>query len=388
MTKNATKLWLGGLRSVLAIQKQTARAANRAAKTIDPDVWRVAAQTARTVAKAAEEAQRAATMPAPVASPPRESRVRPRAAAWAAGAWLRSTFAAPRPDSATTRSLTYGLYIPAGHEGERLPLVVMLHGCTQTIDSFADGSRMNLLADQHGFAVLYPEQSIEGHVHQCWHWYDAREQAGGGEAAAIVALIDSVIDEYGFDGSRVYLAGMSAGAGLAALLAVTAPRRFAAVALHSGPAFGEAHSGITAMDVMRRGVHGDPAALIERWVEIEHYPGMPALIVQGSQDRVVAPVNAEQLALQFLHLNRLAGADAIEEEAADHLIRDYRRGDETLVRTCDVTKLDHAWSGGDDTIAFNSSTGPAASEMIWSFFEGRTRSDATGVYNATQPADA
>ena len=384
MTKNLTKLWAGGMRRLLAIQNRTAREALREAGRHVPDaqaMWRTAQPAAAHAAgvSAAPAASEAPARPAPAArsgAPLRESRVGPRAAAWAAGEWLRAEHLA----KGASRSLAYGLYVPPGPRTAGMPLVVMLHGCKQTMDSFAEGTRMNLLADKHGFAVVYPEQSVHAHPHQCWHWYDARQPAGGGEAVAIVSLVDALVQEHGFDRSRVCLAGLSAGAGLAALLAVSAPGRFAAVALHSGPAFGEARSGVSALDVMRRGLHHDPVALVERELAGHPHPGMPALIVQGGADAVVAPVNAEQLATQFLRLNDLADADGVRQGVVSHehdgdgyTVQDYRRDGASVVRLCQVSALDHAWSGGDDTVPFHSATGPDASAMIWDFFEPQRR---------------
>ncbi|WP_027796272.1 extracellular catalytic domain type 1 short-chain-length polyhydroxyalkanoate depolymerase [Paraburkholderia acidipaludis] len=391
MTKDLTKLWAGGMRRLLAIQNRAARAALREARQHAPQpqaLWR-AAQTAAAEAVAAPTTTTTATpRAARPMTPPRESRVGPRAAAWAAGEWHRAEHIAPATPQRAARTLSYGLYLPAGHDDPSgLPLVVMLHGCQQSMDTFAEGTRMNLLADRHGFAVVYPEQSAHAHPHQCWHWYDAREEAGGGEAAAVVSLVDTLVDEYGFDATRIYLAGLSAGAGLAALLAVRAPDRFAAVALHSGPAFGEARSGVQALDVMRRGLHQDPVDLLERQLDGETHPGMPAIVVQGDQDAVVAPINAEQLAVQFLRLNGLADAHGVRPDVAaresardDHVVQDYTRRGESVVRLCRVANLDHAWSGGDDTVPFHSAKGPDASAMIWNFFEGHRRAAANDAF--------
>lgn len=408
MTKDLTKLWAGGMRRLLAIQNRAARTALQEAGAHAPQahaLWR-AAQTAATEAApatqaAAPTAARAAA-PASASSasrpttPPRESRVGPRGAAWAGGEWRRAEHVAPATPQRGARTLAYGLYLPAGHEQTAgLPLVVMLHGCKQSMDTFAEGTRMNLLADRHGFAVVYPEQSGLAHPHQCWHWYDARDEAGGGEADAVVSLVDTLVEDYGFDGSRVYAAGLSAGAGLAALLAVRAPERFAAVALHSGPAFGEARSGVTALDVMRRGLHHDPVELLERQLGDAPHPGMPAIVVQGEQDAVVAPVNAEQLTVQFLRLNGLADAQGVRpnvtprETALDgHVVQDYTRRGKSVVRLCRVANLDHAWSGGDDAVPFHSATGPDASAMIWDFFEGRRRDAANDAFVGELARDA
>jgi poly(hydroxyalkanoate) depolymerase family esterase len=375
MTKNLTKLWAGGVRRLLAIQNRAARDAFQSAGLDAPKpqaFWQAAQAAAEQAARHAANARSGA--------PVRESRVGPRGAAWAAGEWRRAEHLVPPNALHAGRTLPYGLYLPPGRPTAGMPLVVMLHGCKQSMDSFAEGTRMNLLADRHGFAVVYPEQSERSHPHQCWHWYDARDAAGGGEAAAVVSLVDTLVEAHGFDRSRVYLAGLSAGAGLAMMLAVRSPGRFAAVALHSGPAFGEARSGVTALDVMRRGVHGNPVSLVDSHLGARRHPGMPAVVVQGDADAVVAPVNAEQLALQLLRLNGLADAQGVRQGVVSHETfkdgyreQDYELDGASVVRLCRVAGLDHAWSGGDEAVPFHSSTGPDASALIWSFFEPHRR---------------
>lgn len=388
MTNDLAKLWTRGMRRLHALQNRMARAAmQEAARHVrDSEAVRRAATT--TQAPGAGKAASASTAA-------RGSRVGPRAAAWAAGEWRRGEYTVPATPLAAARMLPHGLYLPAGRSTAGLPLVVMLHGCQQSMDSFAEGTRMNLLADQQGFAVVYPEQTEHAHPHSCWHWYDSRVEAGGGEAAAVVSLVDALVENYGFDRSRVYLAGLSAGAGLAALLAVRAPDRFAAVALHSGPAFGEARSGVTALDVMRRGLHHDPIALLERQLGDEPHPGIPAIVVQGDKDGVVAPINAEQLTAQFLRLNGLADGNGVRPDVASqlatrdgHIVHDYVRDGETVVRLCRVTDLDHAWSGGDGSVPFHSTKGPDASVMIWQFFEGHRREAADDALDDELANDA
>ena len=254
---------------------------------------------------------------------------------------------------------------------------------------------MNVLADRFGFAVVYPEQSKHAHSHRCWHWYDSSDSAGGAEARAVVSLVDALVAQHGFDSERVYVAGISAGAGLTALLAVNYPAHFAAVALHSGPAFGEAHSGITAMDVMRRGARRGPAQLIDETADVAHYPGMPAIIVHGDADHVVAPVNADQLAVQFLRLNRIVdengarkSGEVREERKGGVVMRDYVRGGRRVVRLCRVQGLAHAWSGGDDAVPFHSAKGPDASAMVWEFFRHQRRSDTGRIAGSNARAAA
>jgi poly(hydroxyalkanoate) depolymerase family esterase len=378
MAKSLTKIWLGGLKRLIAIQTKHAR----------DSVKRTAARPGRPAGKVSAKLK--PVKPAPKLRTPakreaprpgaRESRVRPRATAWASGSWTRSFHSAPPSPGRLVNHLQYGLYVPTGAVSTPMPLVVMLHGCKQSIEEFAEGTRMNLLADRFGFAVAYPEQSKHVHAHRCWHWYDASDTAGGAEARAVVSLVDALVAEHGFDGERVYAAGLSAGAGLTTLLATHYPSRFAAVAMHSGPAFGEARSGIVAMDVMRRGARQDPVALIDEAVNVKAYPGMPAIIIHGDADHVVSAVNAEQLTTEFLRLNRLLdengerrAGEMREERKAGVVTRDYVRSGRRVVRLCRVQALGHAWSGGDDAIPFHSSKGPDASALIWEFFKHQRR---------------
>ncbi|ABE33149.1 esterase, PHB depolymerase family protein [Paraburkholderia xenovorans LB400] len=382
MAKSLSKIWLRGLKRLLAIQTEHARTTTKRTTTRPARPASAKPSTKVRPLKPAAAVRAPAKREAPRAAA-RESRVRPRASAWASGSWTRSFHSAPAAPGRLVNHLQYGLYVPAGQAPEAMPLVVMLHGCTQSIDEFAEGTRMNVLADRFGFAVVYPEQSKHVHSHRCWHWYDASESAGGAEARAVVSLVDALVAQYGFDRERVYVAGISAGAGLTALLAVKYPEHFAAVALHSGPAFGEAHSGITAMDVMRRGTRREPAELVDETADVANYPGMPAIIIHGDADHVVAPINADQLAVQFLRLNRIVdetgarkAGEVREERKGGVVMRDYVRGGRRIVRLCRVQGLAHAWSGGDDAVPFHSAKGPDASGMVWEFFRHQRRTGA------------
>ncbi|MFM0551360.1 PHB depolymerase family esterase [Paraburkholderia sediminicola] len=392
MAKSLSKIWLRGLKRLLAIQteharKTTKRTATRAAR---PATNKPSAKVRPLNLEAAARAPAKREVPRAAA---RESRVRPRASAWASGSWTRSFHSAPAAPGRLVNHLQYGLYVPTGHALEAMPLVVMLHGCTQSIDEFAEGTRMNVLADRFGFAVVYPEQSKHVHSHRCWHWYDAGDHAGGAEARAVVSLVDALVAQHGFDSERVYVAGISAGAGLTALLAVNYPEHFAAVALHSGPAFGEARSGVAAMDVMRRGARREPAELVDETADVARYPGMPAIIIHGDADHVVSPINADQLAVQFLRLNRIVdqngarkSGEVREDRKGGVVMRDYLRGGRRVVRLCRVQGLAHAWSGGDDAVPFHSAKGPDASAMVWEFFKHQRRTDTGRIAEADAAA--
>jgi poly(hydroxyalkanoate) depolymerase family esterase len=371
MPKSLTKLWLRGLKRLVATQV----APPRAPKTRAP-ARPVRVKTAKPVAAKSKTTAK----PEAKSRVIRESRVRPRASAWAAGKWSRSFHSAPPTAGRFVNHLAYALYLPPGAALTDMPLVVMLHGCQQSAEEFAQGTRINLLADRFGFAVLYPEQSKTAHVHRCWHWYEDSANSGGGEAAAVVSLVREVVARHHFDSERVYLAGMSAGAGLAAMLAVKYPSLFAAVGLHSGVVFGDANSAIGAMDAMRRGSRNDPVGLIDAAADVADYPGMPAIIVHGELDSVVSKTNAEQLTTEFLRLNRFIDANGAwrngerrEETQADSTVTDYVKGGRRVIKTCIVRGLGHAWSGGDDTVQFHSSKGPDASAMLWEFFKYQRR---------------
>jgi poly(hydroxyalkanoate) depolymerase family esterase len=371
MPKSLTKLWLRGLKRLVAAQ-------------IPPSGAPKARAPARPVR--AKAAKPSSVKPKVSAKPrvARESRVRPRASAWAAGKWTRSFHSAPPAAGRFVNHLAYALYLPTGAALVRMPLLVMMHGCQQSAEEFAQGTRINLLADRFGFAVLYPEQSKTAHVHRCWHWYEESAGSGGGEAASVVSLVREVVAEHDLDNERVYLAGMSAGAGLAAMLAVKYPTVFAAVGLHSGVVFGDANSGIDAMDIMRRGSRKDPAALVDASVQVSAYPGMPAVIIHGELDSIVSKTNAEQLTTEFLRLNRFIDANGAwrngerrEETQPDGVVTDYVKNGRRVIRTCIVRGLGHAWSGGDDTVPFHSAKGPDASAMLWEFFKHQRRVQAS-----------
>jgi poly(hydroxyalkanoate) depolymerase family esterase len=422
MNKSFTSTWLRGLTKLAqiqtklvrnAIKQNAAKAASSGAKAskvgkakaraakIDPLGLRPSGATAVPVKSPRKSAVRPNAATGPATQSPRaaasgmrksvasrapvESKVRPARDAWLKGDWSRSFHSAPPAPGDLVSHLAYGMYLPPARSGGKRPLVVMLHGCKQTSEEFAQGTRMNALADEYGFAVLYPEQSRLAHAHRCWHWYDRSERAGDQEARAIVSLVEAVIAREDIDPSRVYVAGMSAGGGMATLLAVRYPHMFAAVAVHSGPVFGDAHSAISALATMRRGTRDDPLALISEIPEFADHPGMPAIVVHGEADDVVSSDNAAQLALQFVRLNRFIDASgqrlhgSERESALPGLIRrDWMLDDVPVVRLCRIEHLRHAWSGGDGAIAFHVSDGPESSRLIYDFFRLHRRTTAAG----------
>jgi poly(hydroxyalkanoate) depolymerase family esterase len=315
---------------------------------------------------------------APVKSPSVKRPATRAQPAGTAGRWIRSYHSAPPLAGHLVNHLSYALYLPASAaSGVGVPLVVILHGCKQTAESFAAGTRICRLAERSGFAVLLPEQAKTAHAQRCWHWHDDHGQS---EAPAVVSLVDAIVRQHGFDRERVYLAGISAGAGLAAALGMHYPSHFAAVGLHSGPVYGAARSTMTAVNVMRRGSREEPASLIDASIDVATHPGMPAIVVHGDVDAVVAQRNAVQLGVQFARVNRMIDAQgdlrageirSYSRDAVEYT--DYVKAGKLVVRVCIVQGLGHAWSGGDPREPFHSARGPDATAMLWQFFRRQRR---------------
>jgi poly(hydroxyalkanoate) depolymerase family esterase len=345
---------------------------------------RAGARTAKLFAAAATPPKPKRPRVKPVTPPakPRAARVAAsttsRPAAVAPGKWLTAHVL-----TAAGQRMSYWLYLPNNlperAQSKGMPLVVMLHGCHQTATQFAQGTRMNLWAEKKGYAVLYPQQLTTIQPQRCWKWYDRATQEGGGDVPTIVAMIHKVLTQYAIDRSRIYVAGISAGAGMANILALNHPGLFAAVGLHSGPVFGAGHNTLGALGVMKHGAPGwrTDVAVHEVLQRQPQFPGMPAIVLQGAGDNVVRPINQLQLARQSVLLNRLSGeAKATHKPKGRHnahQLHDFYAGRKLMLRLAHIEQLDHAWSGGDPAFAFNAKAGPDASKMLLDFFARHQR---------------
>ncbi|HEV7815854.1 MAG TPA: PHB depolymerase family esterase [Janthinobacterium sp.] len=308
------------------------------------------------------------------------------------GKWLASSHSLlPEGLPLSAPRLNYWLYLPAKELPEAFrakgrPLVVMLHGCEQTATQFAQGTRMNKLAERKGFAVLYPQQSLASHSQRCWKWYDKATQHGGGDVRLIAGLIEKVAAAYPIDRSRIYICGISAGAGMANIVALNHPQLIAAVGLHSGPVFGAGHGPLGALGVMQHGAsQRADGAIAEVLAHRPGFPQMPAILIQGQGDRVVRPINQTHLVRQSLLLNRApadtsvsvalkpGGRPGSRNPANAHQIRDFYVGKKLLLRVAQIERLEHAWSGGDESLSFNTRAGPDASKMMLDFFSKHRR---------------
>ena len=274
----------------------------------------------------------------------------------------------------------YALYRPPGiQRSEALPLLVMLHGCSQDAAGFARSTGMNRLAARERCLVLYPEQDRLANAQGCWNWFDTRSGRAKAEAFSVLQAIDQVCRSQPVDLSRVVIAGLSAGASLAALLVTLQPARFCALVMHSGVPPGTADSTLSALRAMRgrsrtAALAATPAEMAANW---------PALLVlQGSADGVVAPANGRAAVL--------AWADAAGAMAGPpRQIQRGKRYPMTVTDSCcadgrtvatlvEVAGLGHAWSGGAAGQPFSDPKGPDASRLLWAFaareFRARYRS--------------
>lgn len=254
----------------------------------------------------------------------------------------------------------YKLFVPTGFAGQRLPLIVMLHGCTQDPDDFARGTRMNLLAQETGALVLYPAQAPRSNNSKCWNWFRPSDQRrDSGEPALLAAMTRQVMGTHRVDSERVHVAGLSAGGAMAAILGREYPDLFASIGVHSGLPPGAAHDIPSAFAAMKNA----PAAS-------QQMPKLPVIVFHGDRDHTVDPQNGENL----------LGAAGARSKETGNAGRGYTR---TWVKDPDgriraehwlVHGAGHAWSGGSAAGSYADALGPDASREMLRFFAEHPRS--------------
>ena len=280
----------------------------------------------------------------------------------------------------------YKLFIPRGHVGRQLPLLVMLHGCTQSPDDFARGTRMNQLAEEEGYYVVYPAQSASDNPTKCWNWFRPADQCRDrGEPAIIAELTRHVVRAHRLDPARVYVAGLSAGAAMAVILARTYPDIYAAAGIHSGLPYGSARDGPSAFAAMKQGsgisVGGTNAT--------DQAPGapVPAIVFHGDRDLVVDAHNGDIVIAQSMASLGASAWNAHSYGANDKQVeRGVVPGGYSYTRTMLqdpqgrvlaeqwlVHGGGHAWFGGDPTGSYTDPRGPDASAEMLRFFATHER---------------
>ncbi len=356
--RTIASIWGKALRrNATALARQALRAGNRA-------ISQAVRQTAQQAAKQAKKkVVKQAVRPAKPARPRIVSLASPAASPAAGpGTWLPGLALGP------AGARRYRLYRPAGVAvGERLPLLVMLHGCGQDADRLVASTRMNRVAERERFLVLYPEQDRLANPQGCWNWFDTRGGRAQREAASVLAAVDQVCAAYPADRTRVAVAGMSAGASLAALLATLSPERFRAVVMHSGVAPGLADSTLSALGVMRGRRSGAPAAAPRDPAALA-WPAL--LVIQGAADAVVAPANATAAVQAWA---AAAGARPAAPRTVQRgqrypmVVTDFKVGRQVVATQVMIDSLGHAWSGGAAGQPFSDPRGPDASRLLWAF---------------------
>jgi poly(3-hydroxybutyrate) depolymerase len=284
-------------------------------------------------------------------------------------------------------SREYVIYVPRGwSRWRRAPLLVLCHGCRQTAESLAALAKIVEHADREGMLVLLPKQSDAANRFGCWNWFETNTERGNGEAAIVAAQVVAARRRYRARRERVWVAGLSAGGALAAVLGLRYPRLVRGVLVHSGLACGAASAALAALAVMQKGPDTDVAAIAQgaRLAQRSDPPLPVALLaVHGDHDEVVAPVNATALVHQYLRFNGHVAGDAayvpsaglprsdefFEQRGDGYPTRthDWKRDGRALVRHVLVEGLGHAWSGGDARFAFADPRGPDALALLARF---------------------
>jgi poly(hydroxyalkanoate) depolymerase family esterase len=347
------------IQAALAGVSPAATAANEASAANDPQVIDVAAREVAAPPPVIAAPQEVA---ADIAAPTREVAADVAAAAAqrapphiGKGEFVAGHYAG----SAGARE--YKLFIPPAAAGTLpLPLVVMLHGCTQDPDDFAAGTGMNETALSHGFFVLYPAQSQQANPQRCWNWFKHNHQARGrGEPELLAGMTRDVMARYAIDPARVYVAGLSAGGAMAAILGDAYPDLFAAVGVHSGLATGIAKDLPSALGAMKGGGARPNGAA----------SGVPTIVFHGDADATVHPGNGEHVITASVGTINGELEKGISPGGRSYTRRVHRNANgEVVAEHWLVHGAQHAWSGGSPKGSYTDPRGPDASAQMIEFF--------------------
>ena len=261
-------------------------------------------------------------------------------------------------------SRTYKLFIPSRSQGQQLPLVVMLHGCTQSPDDFAAGTRMNFLAEEQNCFVVYPEQPSGANQSKCWNWFRTGDQRrGGGEPSLIAGITRQIMRDHAIDPKSVYVAGLSAGGAAAAIMGATYVDLYAAVGIHSGLACGAASDLPSAFAAMRQGNGADAIG--------QAGSPVPTIVFHGDRDTTVHPDNGDRI------LEQSAKATSPTTKVLRGGVPDghaYTRtiltdgGGRVISEHWNIHGAGHAWSGGSPAGSYTDPRGPDATREMLRFF--------------------
>jgi poly(hydroxyalkanoate) depolymerase family esterase len=290
----------------------------------------------------------------------------------------------PLPDGAHFQERTYAneagrraykLYIPSCYNGQALPLVVMLHGCTQSPDDFAAGTRMNDLAEVQTFLVAYPAQDQSANVSKCWNWFrPSDQQRDQGEPSLIAGITRQIMRDFPVEPGRVYIAGLSAGGAAAAILGSTYPDLYAAIGVHSGLACGAASDIPSAFVAMRQG--RSPAAENSRRY-IESGGAVPTIVFHGDRDATVTPLNGDQVIAQATKASAALRTTVSRGKAPGGIsytrIVQADQSGRSMLEQWVLHGAGHAWSGGSVDGSYTEPRGLNASREMIRFFLNHQR---------------
>lgn len=286
----------------------------------------------------------------------------------------------------------YTVYVPGGYTpGAPVPLVVMLHGCTQTARSFSNATKMNDFAEAQTFIAMYPQQSLRANPSRCWNWFDPVSQVrDSGEPAEIIGMIDQVKAAYTIDNGRVYLAGFSSGAAMTSILGATYPDVFAGIAVHSGLEYKAGTDLISATMAMLFGGPDPDQQGTAAYAAMGNFARrVPTIVFHGTQDFSVNPINGNQVLTQWAQTNDWAG-DGVDNNDVDDTPEATTPGQVPGGRSYTVYSYDdqngglllekvlvdgmgHYWSGGRSGGSYTDPNGPDASAMILTFWMGTSQ---------------
>lgn len=311
-----------------------------------------------------------------------------RTAHASSGVWHSFTY------SSFLGTRNFFVYTPANYQpGTPVPMIVMLHGCTQTVSDFAAGTQMNTLADQKQFIVVYPQQSSLANSSLCWNWfYPANQYRDSGEAGIIGGITQAVEQDtidWTINTHQVYLAGLSAGAAMSVIMGAAYPDLYAAIGVHSGLEYQAATSAAGALVAQRNGgpdpvTQGDAA--YRTMGSNAHV--VPVIVFHGTADTVVAPINGDQVVRQWMETDAQASGGFYHATFAapstttsgqvtggySYTVRTWNdAGGKQIQAYWTINGMGHAWSGGSSAGSFTDPAGPSATQAMYTFFMNYTR---------------
>ena len=285
-------------------------------------------------------------------------------------------------------SRPYFVYTPSNYRaGIAVPLIVMLHGCSQTATDFASGTQMNQLAEKYNFIVAYPQQLSIYNPSLCWNWFNPADQVRGtGEPAILAGIVQEIegnTSRWTIDRHRIYVTGLSAGAAMAVVLGATYPDIFAAIGVHSGAEYGAITSPLSGGQAFTQG-GPDP---IQQGKAAFRAMGsfarlVPTIVFHGTIDQVSWPINGKQVVQQWMETDYLASHGTYHADfnhssstmkasvPGGHSYTVYKwnaiNGNE-VEEYWVIDGMGHAWSGGSPN-NFTDLLGPSASLAMYTFF--------------------